>query len=465
MSKLTLTKDPSHKGYYMDADGNLYVFRFGGRPIKVDDYREDKPSEDFNNKKVEVEKDEIVDGTEKAQKEYKIGGTEGDVYEYAEKQKISYDQAETLLNINGDDYKDDNEDVISKKQFKQASKIDDKLERAIQMQVADDVGKSLNDDDIRFRAENYIRHNYNGDASTDEIYEKLKSAYKNNGTYESTPSSAEDERIFNQISKFYGYDKLSDAELRETLDFAEKRGMYHSKSDIEAMRRVLDSKQATYTEKVKESDKAVKEYQKLAKDYEKIADKYYATDYNSPEYEKLRDEKNAASKLMSEARNEAIQKFSNTIPYQELFKTGSEVAGVKTTFTNPTVDDKGYVKYQSEDIRSQCGPFGEVLKECRLTQFNSSITFDEKTNEPYYWGSMDLQYQHNDGGSNGMKVMDYTYSKKNGWEMTDTKGNIYHNGKQLMSLGEIADYYVRHGYSQETALELANKRISERKTN
>lgn len=42
MSKLVLTKDPSHNGYYQDADGNLYVFRFGGRPIKVDDYREDK---------------------------------------------------------------------------------------------------------------------------------------------------------------------------------------------------------------------------------------------------------------------------------------------------------------------------------------------------------------------------------------------------------------------------------------
>lgn len=61
MSKLVLTKDPSHKGYYTDADGNLYVFRFGGRPIKVDDYREDKPNEDFSNKTVEVEKSKVID--------------------------------------------------------------------------------------------------------------------------------------------------------------------------------------------------------------------------------------------------------------------------------------------------------------------------------------------------------------------------------------------------------------------
>lgn len=382
--KIKLTKDPSHKGYYLDEEGNLYVFRFGGRPIKVDDYREDKPNENYNHKEVEVEKSEVVDGTEEAQKEYKIGGTEGDVHEYAEKQNISYDQAETLLNVNGDDY--------------------------------------------------------------------VEGARAN-----------KDQEIFDSISKFYGYDKLTDDQIRENLDFAEQRGIYHSKNDIDAMRRVLDGRKRTYGEKVKDSDKAVDAYQKIAKEYDKIADKYYATDYHSPDYEKLREEKNAAYEKMSAAKKEAIKKFSDTIPYQELFKTGSEVAGVKTTFTNPVVDEKGYVKYQSEDIRSQCGPFGEVLKECRLQQFNSSITFDEKTNEPYYWGTMDLQYQHNDGGTNGMKVMQYTYSKKNGWEMTDTKGNMYHNGKKLMSASEIADYYVRHGYTPETALEIANKRIAERK--
>ena len=102
------------------------------------------------------------------------------------KNKTLSQRAREIDKINSKNIKNDNEDVISNKQFKQASKIDDKLERAIQMQVADDVGKTLNDDDIRFRAENYIRHNYNGDASTDEIYEKLKSAYKNRGWYEDT---------------------------------------------------------------------------------------------------------------------------------------------------------------------------------------------------------------------------------------------------------------------------------------
>ena len=43
--KIKLTKDPSHKGYYVDENGNLYVFRFGGRPIRVDGYRDELPKE------------------------------------------------------------------------------------------------------------------------------------------------------------------------------------------------------------------------------------------------------------------------------------------------------------------------------------------------------------------------------------------------------------------------------------
>lgn len=84
--------------------------------------------------------------------------------------------------------KKNDEDTIAEKEFEEASKIDEKLDRAIQMQVADDVGKELDDDDIRFRAENYVRNNYNGNASDEEIFERLKSAYKNRGWYKESES-------------------------------------------------------------------------------------------------------------------------------------------------------------------------------------------------------------------------------------------------------------------------------------
>lgn len=64
--KLKLTKDPLRKGYYQDAQGNLYVFRFGGRPIKVDGYREDKPRENVQVDSVEVDRRQIIDHRKEA---------------------------------------------------------------------------------------------------------------------------------------------------------------------------------------------------------------------------------------------------------------------------------------------------------------------------------------------------------------------------------------------------------------
>lgn len=69
MAKLTLTKDPSHSGYYLDEDGNLYVFRFGGRPIKVDEYREDKPHDTRSEEKMEVDSSKVIDHRKSATKE------------------------------------------------------------------------------------------------------------------------------------------------------------------------------------------------------------------------------------------------------------------------------------------------------------------------------------------------------------------------------------------------------------
>lgn len=53
---------------------------------------------------------------------------------------------------------------------------------------------------------------------------------------------ADDRATFRKISKTYGYDNLSDNEIKEVLDFAEKRGLYHSKEEIATMRRYLDSR-------------------------------------------------------------------------------------------------------------------------------------------------------------------------------------------------------------------------------
>jgi len=87
----------------------------------------------------------------------------------------------------------DNEDYLAEEAFKKAEKIDDKLDRAIEMQLADDLGKGdIDDDDIMFKVKNYIRRNYNGDATDKEIFEKLKARYKNRGMYKENHYAGEE---------------------------------------------------------------------------------------------------------------------------------------------------------------------------------------------------------------------------------------------------------------------------------
>ena len=301
MAKLVLTKDPSHKGYYQDADGNLYVFRFGGKPIKVDDYREDKPNENYNNNKVEVEKSEVIDHRKSAS---------------AEEDKKFLAAAES-------EYEDRQNKI---KEYEK--KHDDHMVNHLESRQSRLVHEIDNTEERKAQKESDTDH-------------------------------------------FAGWELYSDDPNR----FGDKLRNYNEKMNPK-----------TYTDKLLESERATSDYQKAKAEYDKAWEKYRDVDFNDKDYEKYKSLKDEAQEKYNVARKEAMNKFNETIPYQEMFKTGTEIAGVNTKFTEPIMDEKGYVKYQSEDIRSQCGAFGKVLKECRLTQFNSSISFDEKTNEPFYWG-------------------------------------------------------------------------------
>ena len=64
--KIKLTKDPSHKGYYVDENGNLYVFRFGGRPIRVDGYRDELPKETGIGDSIDIDEKSVIEHGKKA---------------------------------------------------------------------------------------------------------------------------------------------------------------------------------------------------------------------------------------------------------------------------------------------------------------------------------------------------------------------------------------------------------------
>ena len=82
--------------------------------------------------------------------------------------------------------------------------------------------------------------------------------------------------------------------------------------------------------------------------------------------------------------------------------------------------------------------------------------------DPYYWGSLDLRYQHNDGGTNGMSLLNYKYTRDKGWDITDSAGYVYRNGKKITSVNEMAQYFMDYyGYGEKAAKASARKALNE----
>lgn len=136
MSTFYVTKDPSHKGYYKDDKGRLYVFRFGGKPIRVDSYREDKPREMKDELNIDINEEDVIDHSETAteqdnkeyEKELQQENTVDNKYVNAKLQTINDNKVVQL----------ENGEIVSqlnKKEYKQ---------------ISEDFANSLSDDEIKF---------------------------------------------------------------------------------------------------------------------------------------------------------------------------------------------------------------------------------------------------------------------------------------------------------------------------
>jgi hypothetical protein len=119
-------------------------------------------------------------------------------------------------------------------------------------------------------------------------------------------------------------------------------------------------------------------------------------------------------------REEKIE-FANNIDFSGLFSHAEMLAGQKLTFGKPEVKESCgnvYFDFESNDILASCGVFGKALKSCVIGNFNNNVSKDKETNELFYWVSVDLWYQHLDGGRNGSNLFTAWY-KKGEWTFRD----------------------------------------------
>ena len=270
------------------------------------------------------------------------------------------------------------------------------------------------------------------------------------------------------IDEFAETEGLSRGEAKAYLDKA-KHNYLHGKSmdDDNALRRIQEANRQNRLKTAKANAEAsAKEYQKYYNDYKKYADKANTAGYGTPEYEKYAAKRSEAHQKAMEAKEYALTEFHKTIPYDEMFEAGKQVSGSKSAvFGEPELVNKNgsfYVHYSSNDIKADAGVFSSVLKGARLENFNSELYIDKQTGELTYWGSMDIRYQHNDGGSNGMKIMDYRYKQSTGWDITDSAGYKYKNGKKITTVSGLTNYYMEYyGYSKENAKKMAEASLDD----
>ena len=234
-----------------------------------------------------------------------------------------------------------------------------------------------------------------------------------------------------------------------------------------ALKNIQESNKADRAKKAQaDLDASLNDYKDAKMQYDKIVAKTQNMDWGSDEYKALRPEKEQLYQKMKAAKTAVINKFSETMPDEDMYKVAEEVSGIKGLKFTKTMQNsyqgEPYSKYQSNDIKDQSGVFSAVLKEARIETFNSSFSLDEKTGEPRYWGTLSLRYEHKGGGSNGIELMDIRYSRKNGWEIRDASGYVHRNGKKLSTVADMKQYFIDAGYSASSAQDMATEYINNR---
>ncbi len=118
--------------------------------------------------------------------------------------------------------------------------------------------------------------------------------------------------------------------------------------------------------------------------------------------------------------------FAQNIDFTELFDHLKAFTKSDCAFYQPEITTRRgevYINFMSDDIAAQAGPFAAILERCSLHSFSSGIRTDKETHEPAYWVSVSIQYEHKDGGSNGINICRAYYTEHGRWIFCDAGDN------------------------------------------
>ena len=118
--------------------------------------------------------------------------------------------------------------------------------------------------------------------------------------------------------------------------------------------------------------------------------------------------------------------FAQTIDFKPLFDHIRELTNCHCDFSAPMIlpDRMGdlTIAFESEELSNQTGPFAAILKDCRIKTFNSWVYKDRETGTFGCSCTVNISYEHKDGGSNGMELTRASYADAEGWRFRDAGG-------------------------------------------
>lgn len=158
-------------------------------------------------------------------------------------------------------------------------------------------------------------------------------------------------------------------------------------------------------------------------------DNFYSAFENEEDAQKYIDEY-CSEYYLSDYSDDEIKEFFDSINFRELFERTNKLINYNLSYITKIKDNRfGHPEhFQIESIENLTELFPILncaWSEMKVETFNADIAVNKETGELQIWGNLHFSYKHLDGGSNGARILDFEYSKSEGWKIITELERFY----------------------------------------
>jgi hypothetical protein len=148
----------------------------------------------------------------------------------------------------------------------------------------------------------------------------------------------------------------------------------------------------------------------------------YHSSFETEEEAKAFVEKANKTFYLSYYDNDEIKEWFDKVDFTPVFEKVEELLGMKLNLqVNIRTNRHGFNEYfeihSEEDLVDYFPILKAAWKRFVVDTFNAHICVDKETGELKLFGNMHFSYEHNDGGTNGANLFDFSFSNSDGFKI------------------------------------------------